>query len=531
MKLTIKKKLFWGMSGLIMLFVALSQFLNSEFLEDYYVSEKKKQLLDICSEINRIYQGDPQTISLELEKLELGTGIHINIFNSNLEPRYRLRRLLEEPSEDHPLAPPPQHEDLQISYPPYPNGINPEQYQESADLQSSNPRPPNREMKQGFEKNLIQMNQDKLKEGKAVIILSKDPRIQTNFISLVTTLNNGDYLILNTPFASINESVRIANRFFLFTGLLIFIVGSIVIYFFAKKLTMPILKLNDIAQRMAKLDFSQKYLVESTDEVGQLGESINSLSTQLHTAISELTEANHKLLEDIERERRIDEMRREFISSVSHELKTPIALIQGYAEGLIENVNEDEENKNFYCEVIVDEANKMGKLVGELLDLSQIEAGTFKLDKSNFEISQLVANVMEKYKPIFLEKKVDCTLVEEPGLIVFADRFRTEQIIFNYLNNAINHVDTQNLITISIQSFQNKARVSVYNSGHPISPESLNKVWESFYKVDKARTRAYGGTGLGLSIVRAIQEIDNNRYGVFNSDGGVEFWFELDIAK
>ena len=507
MKLTIRKKLFWGMTGLIMLFVALSQFLNSEFLEDYYVSEKKKQLLDIYGDINKIYQGDPETISFELEKLERTTGIHIVIFNSNQEPIYRLQRLPEEPSVDYSPTPP-----------------------RPADLHTSGPPPPNPERKQGFEKNLIQMNQNELKEGKTVIILSKEPRIQTNFINLVTTLHNGDHLILNTPFASINESARIANRFFLFTGLLTFIVGSIVIYFFAKKLTIPILKLNDIAQRMAKLDFSQKYQVESTDEFGQLGESINSLSTQLHTAISELTEANQKLLEDIERERRIDEMRREFISSVSHELKTPISLIQGYAEGLKENVNEDEENKNFYCDVIVDEGNKMGKLVEELLDLSQIEAGTFKLDKSNFKISQLVAKVMGKYKPIFLEKKVNCTLVEEPGLIVFADRFRTEQIIVNYLNNAINHVDQQKLITISIQSFQNKARVSVYNSGHPIPPESLNKVWESFYKLDKARTRAYGGTGLGLSIVRAIQEIDNNRYGVLNRDGGVEFWFELDIA-
>jgi signal transduction histidine kinase len=243
-----------------------------------------------------------------------------------------------------------------------------------------------------------------------------------------------------------------------------------------------------------------------------------------------LTEANRKLLEDIERERRIDEMRREFISNVSHELKTPISLIQGYAEGLKENVNEDEENKNFYCEVIADEAGKMGKLVGELLDLSQIEAGTFKLDKINFEISRLAAKVMEKYKPIFLEKKIDCALEEEPGLIVFADRFRTEQIIVNYLNNAINHVDQKKLINISIKSFQNKARVSVYNSGRPISPELSDKIWESFYKVDKARTRAYGGTGLGLSIVKAIQEMDNNRYGVLNRDGGVEFWFELDMA-
>jgi signal transduction histidine kinase len=508
MRLTIGKKLFWGMSGLIMLFVALSQLLNSQFLEDYYVSEKKKQLMDIYSSINQIYQGEPDSISLELEKLERTTGIHIVVYNSKKEPRYPAQKQIQESNIDNPPAPQPQN----------------------ALQQPSNPPRPNSEMEPSFERSLIELNLNKLSEGREAIFFSKDPRIQTNFINLVTTLNNGDYLILSTPIASISESVRIANRFFLFTGLLTLIAGSVIIYFLARKLTRPILELNDIAQRMAKLDFSQKYRVASSDEVGQLGESINSLSTQLHTAISELTGANKKLLADIEQERKIDQMRKEFISSVSHELKTPISLIQGYAEGLKENVNEDEENKNFYCEVIVDEANKMDRLAGELLDLSQIETGTFKLEKSNFEISQLAAKVLEKCQPIFLEKNINTTLADEPGLVVFADRFRTEQIIFNYLNNAINHVDRQKLITISIHSVQNKARVSVYNSGPPIPADSLNKIWDSFYKVDKARTRTYGGTGLGLSIVRAIQEIDNNRYGVLNRSGGVEFWFELNLG-
>ena len=509
MKLTIRIKLFLVMSGLIILFVALSQFLNREFLEDYYVSEKKKHLMDIYSSINDIYQGDPETISLDLEIMERSTGIRIVILNPKLEAIYHLQRIPEDPpAEEPPPAPQPR----------------------SDDLQPSNSSPAKPEMKQSFEKSLVYMNQDKLLEGKAVINLSKDPRIQTNLINLTTTLNNGDYLILNTPFTPINESVRIANRFFLFTGLLIFIIGSIIIYFFAKRLTLPILKLNDIAQRIAKLDFSQKYPVKTSDEIGQLGESINSLSTQLHNAIFELTEANHKLLEDIEQKRKIDEMRKEFISSVSHELKTPISLIQGYAEGLKENVNEDEENKNFYCEVIVDETKKLDKLALDLLDLSQIEAGTFRLERSSFDISKLVATVMEKYRPLFSEKEVHCTLSAEPGLIVFADRFRTEQIIVNYFNNAIHHVDQQRFITISIKSLQEKAIVSVYNSGPSIPPDSLDKIWESFYKVDKARTRAYGGTGLGLSIVRAIQEQDHNRYGVLNRDGGVEFWFELDIA-
>lgn len=279
---------------------------------------------------------------------------------------------------------------------------------------------------------------------------------------------------------------------------------------------------------MSKLDFSKKYAVQSDDEVGQLGKSINSLSDQLDRAIFSLTEANKKLREDIEQERRIDKMRKEFINNVSHELKTPIALIQGYAEGLKLNINEDEENKNYYCDVIMDEAGKMNRLVKDLLDLSQIESGSFKLDKTSFNISSLIESVLDKYRPVLFEKGIKVELDIPEYLTVNGDAGRIEQVLVNYLINAINHVDDKKEIKIQAVILNEKVKISVCNSGENIPDESLDKIWTSFYKVDKARTRSYGGTGLGLSVVKAIQELHGNSCGMENLEDGVLFWFEVD---
>ncbi|MCX5779731.1 MAG: HAMP domain-containing sensor histidine kinase, partial [Firmicutes bacterium] len=332
------------------------------------------------------------------------------------------------------------------------------------------------------------------------------------------------------PLVPFRESAAVANRFFLFTGLLTILMGSGVVYIISRRFTRPILKLNEIAQKMSELDFSEKYVAPHQDELGKLGHSINSLSDQLDKSISELQAANRKLQEEIEHERRIDEMRKQFISNVSHELKTPIALIQGYAEGLKVNVIEDEDGKNFYCDVIVDEAVKMNKMVLELLDLSQIEAGYFQLEKEIFDLSPLVQQMVAKYQFVFKEGKISLSPEQLERLMVYADRNRIEQVLTNYLNNALNHVDDCREIQVTLEKHGSKVRIGVFNTGLPIPEEARDKIFTSFYKVDKARTRAYGGTGLGLSIVRAIMDLHKNSYGTENMPEGVDFWFELDAA-
>ncbi|MGE5557420.1 MAG: ATP-binding protein [Bacillota bacterium] len=510
MKLSVKYKLFIFMSGLIVFYVLLSWFLNSQLLGKYYLYNKKRALAESYKKIDAIYQGDPYKISFELEKLESMQGLHIVILSKNFAVKYnllskraewRLKRKMEQLPRRELMV-----EHLRLKPPPREEGRMP------------------------YEK-IIEFSAGDVLERKAVIKTLTNSRMEADFISLIGRLKNGDILSLSTPVAAINESVQVANQFFLYTGLLVIITGSILIFVSADRFTKPLHLLSGIARRMSMLDFGHKYPVTTGDEIGELGASINSLSSQLEKSISELREANAKLKEDIERERRIDEMRKEFISNVSHELKTPIALIQGYAEGLKVNVNEDEENKNYYCGVIMDEANKMNKLVRQLLDLSHLESGFSRLDRSDFDLSFLVEQVLKKHALVLRSKAIKVRYAKEEDLTVNADYDRVEQVLMNYLNNAVNHVDDKRIIRVTIKRVNDKARVMVYNSGRHINEEEKKKIWASFYKADKSRTRDYGGSGLGLSIVKAIQDAHQNLYGLENTEGGVEFWFELNLAN
>lgn len=478
---SVRLRLFAGISLLIVFFVALALVLNTFYLQDYYLSQKLGFLTRTAENINQAYQGTPTTLSLELDRLERNSGLSIIILDSSYKLKYSSRSVLDLMSKkDEILA-----------------GL------------------------------IINQGNELLIKG-SFSIVTQDPTLQTDFLNLIYRMENKDILILSTPLLAIQESASIANRFFLYTGLLTLLLGAAAAFFFAREFTRPILDLKGIAQKMATLDFSKKYEHKNQDELGELGESINSLSEQLSTSISELQEANQKLQADIERERKIDQMRKEFVSSVSHELKTPITLIQGYAEGLKLNVMENSEDKEYYCDVIVDEADKMNKLVKELLDLSQIESGYFTLEKKPFNYSEHVDNILTKLEPLIKEKELEVQVNKKPDIWVNADIIRSEQVLVNYLNNALNHVDSEGKIMINIEEGQDTVRTTVFNSGQTIPEEALNKVFTSFYKVDKARTRSYGGTGLGLSVVRAIQELDGNQYGVRNLDDGVEFWFELD---
>lgn len=372
---------------------------------------------------------------------------------------------------------------------------------------------------------------DEYTQGEYTFEIQNDTQLKIEFLALMTKLSDGDMLSLRVPLLSIQESVNVANKFIIFSGLIVLALGSIWAFIFSRRFTRPILELNDTATSMARFDFSQKCSITGKDEIGQLGQSINYLSNELDRAITELNVRNEKLEEDIRKERQIDEMRKEFISSVSHELRTPIALIQGYAEGLVSNIAESEEDRKFYCDVIMDEADKMGKLVNDLLNLSQIESGYFRLERTEFELSHLIKFVVNKHKSILEEKKAKLKLNLGENLTVYADMVRIEQILTNYITNALNHLEDDKEINISTEVMNDKVRLSVYNTGKAIPQDSLDKIWTSFYKVDKARTRAFGGYGLGLSMVRAIQEMHGNGYGVENVEKGVRFWFDVDRAE
>ena len=288
------------------------------------------------------------------------------------------------------------------------------------------------------------------------------------------------------------------------------------------------MKLSEIAKRMSKLDFEAKYEGHSQDEIGVLGSSVNVLSDRLKEAIGELKSANNQLQKDIEQKVQIDEMRKEFIANVSHELKTPIALIQGYAEGLTEGIAEDPDSRDYYCGVILDEANKMNKMVRQLLTLTALEFGNDQVSMECFDLVELIEGVLSNSDILIKQKEAKIEFKAEHPVYVWADELMIEEVFSNYLSNALNHVYENGTIRIWFERMDSNLRIHVYNDGKCIPEEELNKLWIKFYKVDKARTREYGGNGIGLSIVAATMKAHGKDFGVANKENGVDFYFDLD---
>ncbi len=361
-----------------------------------------------------------------------------------------------------------------------------------------------------------------------VIAKTKDSRLKTDYLMLWGSLQNGNMILMRTAVESIKESVDIANRFLAYVGVTMVVLCAVIIYIVTKRITNPILQLADISKRMTNLDFDAKFHGKGENEINLLGDHMNQLSETLEKTISELKSANNELQTDLERKTEIDEMRKEFISNVSHELKTPIALIQGYAEGLQECINDDEASRDFYCEVIMDEADKMNSLVKSLLTLNQLESGGEQVVFERFDLLEVIQGVSNATAILREQGGIGLSIHAQGPVYVWADEFKTEQVLTNYISNAIHYADNEKKIEVSVIPKEDTVRVEVFNTGPCIPEEELVHIWDKFYKVDKARTREYGGSGIGLSIVKAIMDSFHQECGVSNEDNGVKFWFELD---
>ena len=348
------------------------------------------------------------------------------------------------------------------------------------------------------------------------------------YIEMSGKLDCGYYFLMRFSNQAVMEVVDIVNKFYLNVGLILTVVGVFATGIIAAKVTQPIRELAKLSQKMSKLEFDVKYNGKAKDEIGVLGESMNEMSYALEKAITDLKVANDELQRDIEKKIEIDELRKEFISNVSHELKTPIAIIQGYAEGLKESVNDDPESMEYYCDVIVDESARMNKMVKKLLTLNQLEFGNVVEDYERFNVIEIIDNILNQTQLLVKEKGGSVQFDNSGEIYVWSDEFQVEEVLTNYISNAINHLDNEMIIKINVIEQGKTVRVCVENTGEPIPEESLPRIWEKFYKVDKARTREYGGSGIGLSIVKAIMKTLHMKCGVENTDTGVMFWFELE---
>ena len=333
-----------------------------------------------------------------------------------------------------------------------------------------------------------------------------------------------------SPLQPVGEAASIIKEYYIYVYAAAIILILFLSLIYSRMISKPLVKLNNAANQMTELDFSVRCNAESNDEIGNLANTLNFLSEKLNYTLSELQSANEKLKEDLEKERELETMRKDFIAGVSHELKTPLSLIEGYAEGLRDDIA-DMESRNFYAEVIIDETKKMTSLVTDMLDLSKLESGTLKLNLAEFSIVELLGKTIKKFSHPLNQHNINLQYTfSQNNLLVIGDIFRVEQVITNFLSNAIRHTDDEGSITINVSHNVHSVLVEVENEGEHIADEELSKIWTKFYKIDKARTRDLGGTGLGLAIVHNILLLHVSSFGAENTEKGVKFYFTLKLA-
>ncbi len=360
----------------------------------------------------------------------------------------------------------------------------------------------------------------------SIISFSNFDNLGQKSLYLRGTLHEGLKVLLQVPISPMKEAVTISNYISIIIGIIVLIIGVLIVLIAAKRIARPVTELSKIADAMQNLDFSKKYKGNRNDEIGSLGKSVNMLSEKLESTIGELKEKNEMLQRDNELKEHIDEMRREFIANASHELKTPAALILGYAEGLKDNIAADEEARAMYTDVIIDETKKMDQIIRQMLDLMELEEKKEVLNAEIFSLNELANDVLQSCRVLMENKNVSlkCSFDD---VSVSGDSRRIYQAALNYVTNAVNHVDENRIIEVKVKDEGECAYFGVYNSGKEIPKEDTDRIWEKFYKIDKARTREYGGTGLGLSIVSSVIKLHKGQYGVINCGSGVEFYFRL----
>ena len=311
-----------------------------------------------------------------------------------------------------------------------------------------------------------------------------------------------------------------------FIILVIFIMS--IDFLLGKFISEPITSINKSAKSMSQLDFSNPCTVNTNDEFGELSRSLNTMSTNLQQALSDLERANIQLEKDVNKERMLLEQRKELVDAISHEMKTPLGIIRAYTEGLMDEV--DEEKKKNYMNVIIEETDRMNNMIVSLLDLSALEAGVSKLNPERFDFIEFVETVAGRLLIDIPDANFYFTYdLPEYEVFVVADKMRMEQVVENLIINAKKHVVYNGNLDLSITCENGLLLFEIYNDGRIIEQDEISKIWSKFYR--SVQSQRKGGSGLGLAIVSQILTMQGLEYGVNNRDRGVEFYFMIPIDE
>lgn len=336
-----------------------------------------------------------------------------------------------------------------------------------------------------------------------------------------------DFIVdISTSYASISQATSISLKFSLVVGLLVMIMAVAAFSRMSSMVIRPVTQITEIANQIAHLDFSKKCEVTDRGEIGTMAQSINTMSDFMQSHIAQLETANQQLIADIEQKKIQEEARRSLVSNLSHDLKTPIGLISGYADGLRSGMAKTDDEVKEYCDVICDESDRMMTMILRMMELFRLESGTVELHMEEFDLADLLNYVVDIFNIEIERAHLDFSADYTDGLYICSDYFSVEQIITNYVQNAVSHISEGNTIRINVQDADDFYRVSVFNSSPALTTEEMQHIWDSFYRLDKSRTDRKQ-SGLGLSIVRSNMELLGGAYGVDNVDGGVVFWAEF----
>lgn len=354
-----------------------------------------------------------------------------------------------------------------------------------------------------------------------------NPQGKQQSMELLIRLEDGRMITLRMPNGIVKRNVQVSNNFIMIASCIALLLGGVFLYIMVDRETKPIRKLHKQTEKIAQLDFSDRTYIKGKNEIAKLGDNINRISDELSKNIVALQYANDNLLNDVDMLKQVDEMRKQFIATVSHEFKTPIGIIASYAEGIKYKIVETENERNQYVDIILDESERMASMVRDLVQLMKMQLNEFKLEKENVDIADFLCEFDKRYKGIVQAKQVTLHVEKAPHIQVLMDRLRITQVLDNFISNAINHVPSGGRITIWVEKGDKGVWINVENTGSHIDEDKIPYIWDSFFRVDKARSRELGGSGLGLAIVKGIIEAHCGEYGVRNTEDGIHFFIML----
>ncbi|MED1060282.1 HAMP domain-containing sensor histidine kinase [Bacillus mycoides] len=325
------------------------------------------------------------------------------------------------------------------------------------------------------------------------------------------------YIFSMTSLQPVDEAVQMIQEYYVYIIMFVLLLIFLASFYYSQKIARPLLQINKTTKQIANFDFSERVPVMSKDEIGDLAQNINLLSNTIHSHIEQLQQ-------DIEKEKKLENTRKEFISGVSHELKTPLSIMKSCISILKDGVASHK--KEYYFKAMEKEVDKMDMLIVDMLELAKFESGTYKMQMDAFCIDKAITQICEQLS-LEITKKQLHVHTHLAATEVIANYHRIEQVLTNFITNAIRYTPEKENIIISTIDEPSRIKVCIENKGAHIEEDQLDKIWDRFYRVDTARQRSQGGTGLGLAISKNILELHGAEYGVYNTVDGVLFYFYL----